>query len=416
MPQSQPLISVLHRLQSDNDWLDNIRSALNCQGAGIQTLDGQWQLRLGAEPPDTDFAPLRGEDGSVDTLPTGTSVISVPMFSAYETLPRWCIFWNNNPLSLQTLYGTLAKATTMLAKNAMAHHRQAADQHAELIERAAATAHIGVWGCTLPEQTLSWSDGVYDLFELPRRTIVARDDVLRLYSPESAAELEQRRSHAIATLSGFSMEADIITAKGNKRVMRITATVDHVDGQATQIYGVKQDITAEHALVERTRVLAETDPLTGVANRIRFQDCLDDLHGTVHGRAVGALLLIDLDNFKSINDTYGHLAGDACLIEAARRLQSCVPESAFVARLGGDEFAIVTDASTPCDGKLPSAILEAFTEPLMLNGAPRKIGISIGIADRKPSDVADTLYHNADLALYQAKQSGRGTWRLFRAA
>lgn len=416
MQQSQPLISVLHRLQSEHDWLDTISAALAFEGAGLQTLDEQWQLRLGTEPPDIDFSPLRDDDGAVTIQPSGTSLISVPMFSAYEIAPSWCIFWTSKPISLAALYANLAKATALLARNAMAHHRQAADHHAELIERAAATANIGVWGCALPEESLSWSDGVYDIFELPRRSIVARDQILRLYTPESAAELEQRRSQAIATLSGFSMDADIITAKGNKRVMRITAAVDHIDGKATQIYGVKQDITAEHALVERTRVLAETDPLTGIANRIRFQDCLDDLHGFKTGRPVGALMLIDLDNFKSINDTHGHLAGDACLIEAARRLQACVPNDALVARLGGDEFAIITDARAPCDGKLPSAILKAFTEPMLLNGVARQIGISIGIADRKPEHVADTLYHNADLALYQAKQGGRGTWRLFRAA
>lgn len=416
MPQSQPLISVLHRMQSDSEWLNSVRHHLGCDGVGIRTADGQWPVCLGAEPPDANWQALLCDDGAVFVLPSGGGIISTPLFTAYESYPRWAIFWIRGQTDLTALYATLAKATAILAKNALSQHRLAADHHAELIERAAATARIGVWGCTLPDETLSWSDGVYDLFELPRRTMVSRAQVLKLYTPEASLEMDRRRKHAIATLSGFSLDAAIVTAKGNKRIIRITAAVDHKNGVPTHIYGVKQDITAEHALVERTRSLAETDPLTGLANRMRFQACLDDLHGEVTGEKVGALLLIDLDEFKSINDTYGHLAGDTCLIEVARRLKACAPKNALVARLGGDEFAIITDATAPCDGTLPKAIMRAFAEPMMLAGHLLTIGISIGIAARKPTDVADSLYHNADMALYEAKQSGRGTWRVFHAA
>lgn len=414
MSQSQPLISALHRLQSDEEWLDTVRTAIGWEGAGLQSADGAWQMQLGLALANFNYSPIRSDEGTVHTLPNGMSLIGVPFLSAYATEASWCLFWTYERRSSADLYRALAKATALLAKSALGQHRKAADHHAELVERAAATARIGVWGCTLPDETLSWSDGVYDLFELPRRTIVSRDEVLRLYSAESAAELEQRRARAIETLTGFSMDADITTAKGNKRILRITAAIDHINGVPTQIYGVKQDITAEHALVEQTRLLAETDPLTGIANRIRFQSCLDDLHGRTKPQAVGALLLVDLDNFKTINDTFGHLAGDACLIETARRLKAVVPPSALVARLGGDEFAIVTDASEPFDHTLPSTILEAFAAPMMFGDKSCRIGISIGVAVRQADDVADTLYHSADLALYQAKESGRGTWRLFR--
>ena len=127
-------------------------------------------------------------------------------------------------------------------------------------------------------------------------------------------------------------------------------------------------------------------------------------------------MLIDLDNFKSINDTLGHVAGDQCLAEAGRRLVQTVPPNTMVARIGGDEFAILVDASSPVGAEdLSSRILEAFAHPFLFKSETRSIGLSLGIAHRTNED-GEALYHNADLALYKAKSSGRGAWRVYNAA
>ncbi|KKB10352.1 hypothetical protein VE26_07580 [Devosia chinhatensis] len=306
--------------------------------------------------------------------------------------------------------------TELTAHAAMARRRSAERHRQYLIERASATARIGIWSCTLPEEHLTWTDGVYDLFELPRGSRIDRTTTLAMYTPESARQMQALRSEAIATLGDFNFDAEIVTARGNRRWMRITATVDGIDGRPRRIFGMKQNITEEKQLAERTRQLAETDSLTGLANRGRFQARLDDLHGHRHGVPTGALILIDLDNFKGINDGLGHAHGDACLIGTGQRLRQCAPASALVSRIGGDEFAILIDGREAVDlDVLSSAIVRAFDQPFLLGKTAYHVGASVGVARRIDQD-ADTLYRNADTALYAAKSAGRGTWRQFRAA
>ncbi|WP_269140744.1 diguanylate cyclase domain-containing protein [Oryzicola mucosus] len=211
----------------------------------------------------------------------------------------------------------------------------------KIFDRASAAARIGVWECELPAETLRWTDVVYDIFDLPRDFDITRGKTLALYSEESARELKRLRDKAIEERSGFTMDAEIVTEKGNKRWMRITATVE-CDGEMPQrIFGMKQDITEEKNLADRTRYLAEFDVLTGLANRSRFQSMLAEVGEIVfpHQRA-DALLLIDMDGFKSINDSYGHAAGDDCLKEAGQRLLTICEDARLVSRIGGDEFAV----------------------------------------------------------------------------
>jgi PAS domain-containing protein len=101
------------------------------------------------------------------------------------------------------------------------------------------------WECDLADDSLRWSPGVFDLFGLPRDSIPLRDDVVRQYAPESRAELERLRGHAIATCGSFTFEAEIRWPDGSPRWIRIMADVVTRDGRATHLYGCKQDITAE---------------------------------------------------------------------------------------------------------------------------------------------------------------------------
>jgi diguanylate cyclase (GGDEF)-like protein len=128
------------------------------------------------------------------------------------------------------------------------------------------------------------------------------------------------------------------------------------------------------------------------------------------------LLLIDLDRFKQINDTLGHDAGDALLIEAAKRLRAAVRRSDSVFRLGGDEFAILLPDSSDPDRAAVEAtcrrIVDGFTAPIPFNGSNMKTSPSIGIASfPNDSTTQEGLYKAADVALYAAKQAGRNTWR-----
>ena len=161
------------------------------------------------------------------------------------------------------------------------------------------------------------------------------------------------------------------------------------------------------------------DPLTGLANRAGFQDRLAQaLSALARGRAPVALLALDLDRFKQVNDTLGHDAGDQLLRQVAKRLQPLVRDTDTVARLGGDEFAIIqTDLRTPADTEsLSRRIIDRVAEPYALLGGEARIGVSIGIAIAgTPSEAAD-LPARADFALYEAKENGRNAYRIFGTA
>lgn len=405
-------------LAADRAFLKRLRDLTGMAGAALVAKDGRAVERDG-EQPQSGFDPdLLGPSGLVtvtdDAIARSMTVIPVPGIDLDK--PYWLLLWAPQARPIAEANLLLARVTELVAHAAMARRRAAEVHRQHLIERASATARIGIWSCSLPDETLTWSDGVYDLFELPRGSRIDRGQALKMYTPESAERMQVLRAHAIATLGDFNFDAEIITTTGKRRWMRITATVDGSNGRARKIFGMKQNITEEKLLAEQTRRLAETDTLTGLANRSLFQARLDDLHGAAGGTPVGALLLVDLDRFKSINDEMGHAQGDACLIEAGRRLTASCPPGTLVARIGGDEFAIVTDLPHATDNQaLCARIVEAFAAPFMLAGEPRPIGASVGMAVRGHHDV-DALYRNADLALYAAKSAGRGTWRQFTAA
>ncbi|MGY2052784.1 putative bifunctional diguanylate cyclase/phosphodiesterase [Methylobacterium sp. JK268] len=282
-----------------------------------------------------------------------------------------------------------------------------------LLDRACAVAGIGVWECDLATQDLRWSDAVYDLFELPRADAVTRAEIVRHYAPASLAAMETARARAIAEGGEFSLDAEIVTARGNRRWMRLTGSVECDGPRRVRIFGTKQDITAERELWERTRFLAETDVLTGLANRGLFQARLERLDQ--EGEAdVAALLLVDLDGFKPINDTFGHAAGDACLIEVANRLRGLCGEGDLVSRIGGDEFAVLLGPSTGADTseRVAGRILRALAVPMELGAHSFHLGASVGIARAEGCGSAE-LFVRADLALYAAKAAGKNTFRSF---
>ena len=291
-------------------------------------------------------------------------------------------------------------------------------QRQKIFDQASAAARIGLWQCDLSNESLIWTDTVYDLFDLPRGSVVDRRTTLLCYTPESLAALTRTRSRAIAEQSGFALDAEIVTAAGTRRWIRLTATVECENGIAVRIFGMKQDITEEKLQSDRTRYLAEFDVMTGLANRSQFETRLAAACAAPgEGAQDGALLLVDLDGFKQVNDTFGHAFGDECLQQAARRLTEACGEGAFVARIGGDEFAILTGwaAGGPGVEALAGAIVAALRQPVECRGHTLMIGASVGIARIAGSTSAE-LFSQADAALYAAKAAGRNRFRLFSPA
>ncbi len=188
-----------------------------------------------------------------------------------------------------------------------------------------------------------------------------------------------------------------------------------VEAPDTGWRGVITDITAQRQAEQQVNYLAHFDGMTNLSNRFRFNDKLYRALTRDEGHA--GILYLDLDNFKSINDTLGHAMGDRLLQEAARRLEKCAPNAEVIARLGGDEFAILFSRQTmTCMEDISSAIVEELSRPIQLGDHQVVIGTSIGIACGPGHGVdTETLARNADLALYAAKSGGRNRWMRFEA-
>jgi len=215
----------------------------------------------------------------------------------------------------------------------------------------------------------------------------------------------------------FDIEYRIKNDAGKWVWLRDRSVDRRVEGDEIIMDGIATDITLQKEAEEVLTRLAEHDQLTHLANRKTF----NDFQKRAMSRAkryhrTMAVLFLDMDHFKEINDTFGHAIGDLLLISVAKRLESCVRSSDLVARLGGDEFAIVLDElSRPEDAaQVAQSILESMNEPHQLKGSPIKVGISMGIAiyDADVADV-DELNKRADLAMYHAKKSGRNNFRFF---
>jgi diguanylate cyclase (GGDEF)-like protein/PAS domain S-box-containing protein len=180
-----------------------------------------------------------------------------------------------------------------------------------------------------------------------------------------------------------------------------------------------RDLRERRAAEEKIRYLAEHDGLTGLPNRNSLQARLAAALERVEASGESlSVICIDLDHFKEANDQHGHLAGDAILVETARRLQSAVQAPSFAARLGGDEFIVVQVAGgdqPTAAAELSGHLLEMLAAPVAYDGQELALGSSLGVS-LYPDDgrTTEALMANADMALYRAKESGRGVYRFFK--
>ena len=204
---------------------------------------------------------------------------------------------------------------------------------------------------------------------------------------------------------------------GVRDVVTKRLAVDSEDGKSKYLLGVAEDITDRKRAVERIAHLANHDALTDLPNRPAFNERLSfTLERAAATSEPFAVLCLDLDHFKDVNDVFGHAAGDALLGEMGKRLTAAA-SGAFLARVGGDEFTLIVDGPQPETAiALADRLMETVVDDFQFEGHRFRIGLSIGMAFF-PSDGTDatTLLGNADAALYRAKADGRGVFRVFEA-
>ena len=231
--------------------------------------------------------------------------------------------------------------------------------------------------------------------------------------PQAYAE---SRPYILAALEGTPTNFErLITQGDSSRWERVSYVPDFdINGKVLGFFGLVEDITALKLVEHQLRTLARFDPLTGLANRTQFEEKLADAvrHSCRNGLPI-AIMFLDIDHFKSINDSLGHHGGDDVLKEFANRLLRCVRQTDTVARLAGDEFVILLEGLQLPDEALIIArkIIFAMEEQFTIGDVQRAVTTSIGIAVRKEDEVdPEALLRRADEALYLAKSAGRNTF------
>jgi diguanylate cyclase (GGDEF)-like protein/PAS domain S-box-containing protein len=243
-------------------------------------------------------------------------------------------------------------------------------------------------------------------------------DLLEIVHPDDVASVRQALQLVVAREGGeHRFEHRVRHADGSWHVVQAIAK-NMADAEAVGGVVVNyRDITEQKALEEQLRRQAFEDELTGLPNRHLFTDRLEHAIAFL-GRKTApiAVLFVDLDDFKTVNDSLGHDAGDRLLVEAGRRIRQCLRAVDTVARLGGDEFAVLMEDVEPeAPSRAATRILDAFREPIRIQRQQLTISASIGIVTAtSPKQTVIDLLRNADLAMYSAKDHGKGRFEVFR--
>ncbi len=292
-------------------------------------------------------------------------------------------------------------------------------------------AKLGSWEIDTETLLMTWSEEVYRLFgiESDNRT-ASLSELLSMIHEEDREQVRHWFSLALKTGDANDINHRISNPNGNVRnvYQQVEAIVDQ-DGKVTQLHGTIQDITERQKFEDKIRELAYFDSLTGLPNRDSFKMHVDQsIKAADRQKYKLAALFLDLDDFKRINDTFGHTFGDMLLKSVAERLQDCLRANDFIshvetaaftgiaARFGGDEFAILlTNMHRSEDAAIVAQrILDSFTHSLTLSGHEVVITPTIGIATYPADgDSTEILLRNADTAMYSAKRIGKNNYQFY---
>jgi diguanylate cyclase (GGDEF)-like protein len=291
---------------------------------------------------------------------------------------------------------------------------------------AAKISNLGYWGYDVATREFTFNDQYYSLHFATARQVggyrMSYDDFARRFvHPEDAQRINDHIQLELDSKEAdFVVETEIRTlcTDGSMRWMRIRfkSLIDE-QGCKYKLTGVSQDISEKKRSEEMIWQQANFDALTGLPNRRMFQDRLEhEIKKSHRDGSPLALMFIDLDKFKEVNDTLGHDKGDILLSEAAQRISACVRESDTVARLGGDEFTIIlSELNDPSIiERIAQAIIDALVAPFKLGDETAFVSASIGIT-LYPNDASnlEMLMSNADQAMYASKSAGRNRYSYF---
>ena len=300
--------------------------------------------------------------------------------------------------------------TAELASTSMDLRRQE-----RILSRAQSVARMGSWEIDPQTQEVVCSEGLFALLDLPYRSAMQLTDLLALFTTEDRTRLQEtlRMVQERQLVHG----CDCHTNTTPPRVLHVLAEGEWMDNRLVRLLCTAQDVTATRQAERDIRQLALFDSLTGLPNRAQWTRSANARIKTAARHLdTLAVLFLDLDQFKTVNDSLGHEIGDQLLTIVARRLSGCMRDDDMIARLGGDEFvALLPRLEQPADAaSVARKMLNVLAEPIAVSEHELSVSVSIGIS-MYPDDGqdVDTLLRHADIAMYSAKDGGRNNFQFF---
>jgi diguanylate cyclase (GGDEF)-like protein len=342
---------------------------------------------------------------------------------AVETGPYTPFFGREEARALMALGAFIDLALT----RAELHQQEQAtndelQRRADELERSQAIARVGSWQWDFATGASQWSDELYRLygFEVDAERPHYDELLLRVH-PDDRATVDDAVKRSLYGSGPFEFDYRIVLETGQVRWLHARGGLEIANGVALGMVGTAQDITDQRIAEQALAHQALHDPLTKLPNRALLLDRLAQALARQGRHACDiAVLFLDIDRFKWINDSLGHAAGDQLLIEVANRLTSAARGGDTVARFGGDEFVVLCEdvAGEKDSVRLAERFAQAISAPVALDDAETTPTASIGIAIALAGDGynPETLVRDADAAMYQAKERGRDRYEVFGAA
>jgi len=286
----------------------------------------------------------------------------------------------------------------------------------KLLEDMSAMAHVGAWEFDVKTGEGEWTAEVSRIHDMDPNDLTSLEIGLSVYHGEWLQKIKNAIDLAVMDHTPYDLELQMRTLKGNDKWIRTIGTPAIENGEVIRIRGSMQDITAQKTAQDQVEWLAHFDALTGLPNRLLLNDRAQHAISIADRKNTSvAVMLLDLDHFKNINDTLGHSVGDTLLVEIASRMKLITRYGDTLSRQGGDEFVILLpDADV--DGAIHFAekVTHIISQVYQIEDHDLTVTPSIGIA-MYPMDGKDfqTLFQAADVAMYRAKNDGRNCYRFY---
>lgn len=342
--------------------------------------------------------PIKGDDGTVIGALCGIS----PQPGAFR----------------HEQFGPLAMLAELAEQSLALHARTRAlslanaalRQSTQIFRQAERAVNVGSWWVDLATRQLHWSDQVFAITGLEAGNSINVHDVVQLYQPEDRAMVRKAMDDTIEDGKPFMIETTINRRDGEARRIRLVGERVDVNGVPDCVAGIILDCTEEHLRNVALKRAAERDRLTGLYNRAIFDRRLAAAMHRVEEDPV-TVGLLDLDGFKDVNDTLGHLVGDRVLEAIAAQLQMRAAAGVFLARWGGDEFAMLFPPAMGLEEvtSFLDKLLAELGEMPPLGSSMIRIGATCGVARMDTAASSEEIMRRADIALYRGKEKGRGS-------